>query len=291
MSWWIGTSLLAISIKLWLLFAKRIQLRENGALELLLIGFLGMNVIELGGFFSMQNESVLFSLLSLYYMFCTLTVAAMLNLFMSMNGANTAMLRINWVVATVMAATFMVPGLMLLGVQQLGFSATRIPGPMYLYWIVYILATLIFAMVQLATVYLRHRSEQKGKQVLVILLGLSPAVLTSIVIVVMMQLGFKINLGAIISLMICTFLLSLIWAENRHSVFQVLARVPNTEEHRIRTQLHTAFAKIEMSAHAPEANNAGFANSVRDLEKSYRELTGDKTDSRQSQGNSGWLMY
>ncbi len=290
MSWWIGTSLLAICIKLWLLFAKRIQLRENGSLELLLIGFLGMNVIELGGFFSMENESLLFSLLTFYYMFTTLTVAAMLNLFMSMNGASSAMLKINWFIAAVMAGSFMVPGLMLLGVQQLGFSATRIPGPLYLYWVVYIISTLIFAMIQLGAVYLKHRAEEKGKQVLVILLGLSPAVLTSIVIVVMMQLGFKVNLGAIISLMICTFLLSLIWAENKHSVFKVLARVPNTEEHRIRTQLHTAFANIEMSAYAPDASQAGFANSVRDLEKSYRELTGEKTNP-QRQGNSGWLMY
>lgn len=271
-SWWIGPSIVAICIKLWLLFAKRVQLRENASLEVLLVGFLCMNLVELAGFFAMHNETLLFTLLSLYYMVSTITGAAMLNLFMRMNGVSGPILRINWVVAGIMSAAFLVPNFVLLGVEQLGFSATRIPGPFYPVWIFYILCTLLGAIYQLSAVYQRHKEEHKGKQVLVIALGLAPFILSALIIVTAMALGAKINAGVILSLMICTFLFSLIWAESKMAIFKVLARVPNTDEHKIHSRLQTVFQDIELDTYAGKRSERDFSKSMRELERNYMEL-------------------
>lgn len=300
MSIWIGLSVLAISIKLWLFSAKSTELRGNTALKMMLLGFLGMNIIELIGFYALKYDVFLLPLLSLYYLFATIMAASMLNVFMQMNGASSTNLAFNWGTSAIMGGAFLIPGVMLAGVEHLGVSGTRIAGPYYNYWIVYISSVLVFAMVQLVSFYVKHRKDEEGKKVVVILLGLTPFILTSIGVMTAMQMGYRVNGGVILSLMVCTFLICLVWAESKHSIFKVLSRVPNTEEHRIRTQLQSAFASIEMNAYSGGEIGDGLASSLRELEKSYKQLTGEVSRhgsliraeaSSRDQSSGGWMMY
>lgn len=289
-------SFFAIIIKAWLLWSGRSNLRGNGALVLLLGALLAMNLVEISTFMLLDSTWEIVWLWHVYYFAAGLAVAAGLNLFLQLTGnAPNHLTKLNWALAAIFGAMSLMPGVVIAGIENIGYTFMRIPGTLYVPWTVYIVSTLIFSIIVLITGYKRSKDKLQRRRCLAVLLGLLPLIACTICVIFLMLSGIRINATVVLSCAVVFFLLALIYSERRYSLFKILANVPFTEEYALRNELATLIKKIESSAFG-NANDPDFKVHIKRIESLYVDLAiiangGNKTHAAASLGISNATLH
>ncbi|MGI9292967.1 MAG: histidine kinase N-terminal 7TM domain-containing protein [Pseudomonadales bacterium] len=289
-------SFCAILIKAWLLWRGRSGARKYSALVLLLCALLVMNLVEFSMFMLPDKPREIAWLVHIYYFAATFSAAAILNLFLYMTGdAANNLTKLNWALATVISAVTLIPGVIIAGIENIGYTWMRIPGSFYVMWTVYIVSTLLFSLFLLVSGYKRSRDMLQRRRCLAVLLGLSPFICCAIGVIVLMLLGVKINATLVLSSAVIFFLIALIYSEQRHGLFKILARVPFTEEYALRSELASLVRKIESSAFG-SADQLAFKDQIKKIESLYVELAivandGNKTHAAAALGISNATLH
>lgn len=286
-------SFCAIIIKAWLLWRGKSQAGENGALILLLGALLSLNMVEFNMFILPQEIAWL---MHLYYCAAVFAAASILNLFLCLTGDSTTNLKkINGVLAVIIGAGSLVPGVIIAGVENIGYTFMRIPGTLYIVWAVYIVSTLLFSVILLIAGYRSSKDVLQRRRCLAILLGLLPFICIAIAVIFLMIAGVRINATVILSSAVIFFLFALIYSEQRYGLFKILARVPFTEEYALRTELVNQVKNIESNVFGSPGEIA-FKDQIKKIESLYIDLAiiandGNKTHAATALGISNATLH
>lgn len=289
-------SFTAIVVTVWLLWWGRSKFTGNSALVLLVSTLLAMNLIEFTTFVFLDSPHELQWLYHLYYAAGAITAAATVHLFLHLTG-KTALpfININWLIAAVVAAMSLIPGVIIAGIENIGYTFIRIPGDLYIVWAVYIVSTLLFSIVILAGGYRRSKEPLLRRKCLAVLIAILPAIACSIGIVLLMVAGVKVNATVVLSSAVIFFVVTLIYSEQRYELFKLLARVPFTEEYILRSELTEQIRQIESNAFGG-SDQLSFKAQIRKIESLYIDLAivangGNKTHAATALGISNATLH
>lgn len=295
MSLLIVPSFIALVLKLWVLWYARRRIQENPILLLTIVIMLIWNGAEFLSFSEWRQHFAGDLLLYSYYIGLTLTTGALAHVIGRVfKIQQMAFYTVLWVTCLSCTMLIAIPGLALLGHEEISYSITRIPGPLYPVWQMYIvsvicamLGALIYGSAQLKELLQRRRC-------FALLIGLSPLLGTGIVILISMQLGMAINGTMLLSLMSSFFLLTLLYTEQRYNLFRLLSFVPYTPEHALNKRFEQAVARMRQDSYT--ANSNGLKGPLKELEALCLQMAiyaadGNKTQAARNVGISSATLH
>ncbi|NIB40790.1 hypothetical protein HBA55_14410 [Pseudomaricurvus alkylphenolicus] len=226
-------SALALLIKIVLIIsARKSLLSMNHWLLAFLAALFAANLVELMGFAYVDKPEQGLTLLQAYYVAAICACASMLGLSLNIHGVDSPFIdTLLLAVCLACTAAIFIPNAALLGAESIGYAVTRIAGPRY--WIIQatMLVTLVGSVGVLfsATLFAKNRIEQK--RALVLLVATLPFVIAILITVAAMHYGVKINAAVTVPLAITIILAVLIYAETEQGLFNLVSRIPLTNEH------------------------------------------------------------
>lgn len=238
-------SFLALSLKLLVLWIYRnsIWLLSPWALGVF-SGFVAMNIVELIMFTFPEPEHLARPFGVVYHLGAIVASASLVGLILSVVGCLP-----NWATVSIFTASgigvlvIVVPGAGIEGMRDIGYSYSRIPGPFYWVFQLLILSFDFVAVVALIfgswfsnSILVRRKSKA-------LFLSLSPIIIVSVCVLVLMQMGFQVNALLLVSFAIILLLIGVIITEtevvktggntNPGPLFRFLTLLPGTEEHKL----------------------------------------------------------
>lgn len=244
-------SAIVLAIKIWLFFyARHTLINENRVLGVFLAALLLLNLSELIGYNYLQDIPNALTPLLCYYAALICTIYAFVNLSASMSGVLWLYRPVvQGVLAVILVILMFGSEQLIAGVQSIGYSYTRVPGPYYWVLPLYIVINLLLAIALLCFGVFRHDERIMRRRCLVVLLGFLPTVLVMFLIIALMTLGYKMNASVLISITTTIFLLVLIVTENKLSLFNLLRKIPFTEENRRLNEGYAVLSEILYTAY------------------------------------------
>lgn len=225
-------SVLAIALKLSIFwFGRRSLTTASLWLWMFFTGLLFVNIIELAGFSYISRPQEAFWLLSGYYLFAEIAAFSLLAL--SLDNANKFTKPIKYGIAccfVVSAVPLLIPGAALAGATSIGYAVTRIPGPYYFLVQLGLLLPLLTSLGVSGYFSLRAKDYSSKRKSQILSFACAPLIITTITIIIIMQLGVKLNAAVIISFMITVTLLILVITEHKERAYQFLSFIPRTRE-------------------------------------------------------------
>ncbi|OMH30315.1 helix-turn-helix domain-containing protein [Motiliproteus sp. MSK22-1] len=275
-------SAIALVIKLWLFVrARGVLLKENTVLGLFLASLFFLNLCELTLFSYINDISRAGLVLLLYYVALFFTVTSLVNLSARLSGLSTFYLpRVYYSSVGLLAAFLFGSDALIAGAQSIGYSITRVPGEYY--WIVqaYVITGLLLSLTLLTIGTIKQSQHFLRRRCLVVLLGFLPTILAFISVVVLMQLGYKVNATVLVSLTITFFLVVLILTESKSAQFNLLRWVPFTQE---RIQFKNSYALIlEALGHTHYQEPIKLKEKLQQIEEQIIKLAVQSTDGNQA---------
>lgn len=230
-------SISAIAIKIILLWRGASIIRSAGPWVLCFLGgLLGVNICELLAFMFSGDASkpaALF-ILVFYYVFASISNTGFIGISFKLAGLTSKKLTFLLLpVSGVGLLSILIPNAAIAGVQSIGYSLTRIPGPFY--WVFQVITPLLSLLASGALVYSACRSQDwvSRRRALALLFGSCPAIAATAVVMILMHSGIAINASVIVSLAINVLLGVLIYTEYESGVFRFLSYIPRTQEYRL----------------------------------------------------------
>ena len=223
-------SFINLVIKLWLFwYGRESILSKNRFLWLMLLAFFMLNLIEFLEYFLNDQRYALANVLA-YWVSAVTAVTAML---MFADRLTFQKIPLSLPVIAVAAYSYFIlfTRELISGVDSIGYSITRIPGPYYWTLQIYILVSILGAIFLLLYGGLFHKDLKQRKRCTVSFFALLPVVVTTIAVISMMQLGLRVNAAIVISTSITCFLAILIIAEIHYSLFNILTATPVISMH------------------------------------------------------------
>lgn len=276
-------SSLALSLKLLVIWHSRRVIPLVSAYVLAIFSsFLIMNVCELLGFYSAHNGGTNgLPLLVIYYLSAIASTFAMLALALENTGLSPRWwaypVLIGFLV-TIFAT--IIPGAAISGIENIGYSITRVPGPYY--WVIQIglvVPILLCTLVLLHTA-VRSRHHKQSALANIYLAAYFPVALTAVGVVLLMALGVKINASGFMSLAVCISLWILLYTTTRRNQFLFMAYLPHTREHRFIQRISNHM----MSLTTGNMDQAVHALEARIIEEALTMTDGDKNQAAQILG-------
>ena len=227
-------SILALALKLTIFWFGRHSMKTASIwLWLFFTGLFGMNLSELATFYYVTQPQAGFFWLSTYYIAAQLAFFSLFAL--ALDNAHklykyTVYLLL--VAFTGVALPSIIPGAGLAGVESIGYSITRIAGPYYFIVQLGILVPLLAAMLISIYFSIRATSQNSKRRSQILLISCLPIFVSVIVIMALMQVGYKINASVVLSLMITFTLMILIYTEHKERQYKFMSLIPATREHR-----------------------------------------------------------
>lgn len=270
-------SISAIAIKLIMVWYGRDMIRKaNFWLWAFLAGLFAQNSVELLTFmFPYTGEgSTSMHLLQWYYLSSLVSSTAFLAL--SLHLASLLNRKMAYTVVGLFclgALVVMLPHVALQGVQSIGYSITRIPGDYY--WVLQIIlvgAVVGGTLVLVWTTY-SGKAWVARRRSLALLVGASPIIVASLLVMALMQAGFSINATIIVSLSVNVLLGVLIYTEYEHGLFKFLSFVPSTRENK----LARSATRAAWEVHTGSLNNAVNAFEQAIIVDALEKSNGNKT--------------
>ncbi len=297
-------SALALAIKLWLLAsAGKNLLLDHRDILCFMLALLGLNAIELVGLTSYLAQSGNeYFFLQTYYAFAFLAAGSFLALAINIYTSTFGWLKnIVYGIAVVFAVGSYFPNFILNGVENNGYSLTRVPGAGYMLFQTFVVLSLAIGIALLAYNSRYAKMALARRQSLLLLLGLAPFALSAIAVITLMLSGSAYNGAGLVSLTVSFFLAFLIWSEERAKIFRLFSYTPFTKEHELRKRFNILFdkavvksgGKLDFRAQrqvfenllidfALQANGHNVTDTARKLGISpvtiYRKLNGEPSD-------------
>ncbi|GAB1264814.1 hypothetical protein NBRC116493_22870 [Aurantivibrio infirmus] len=209
------------------------------------VGLFGINLIELVGFYYPSADQLALFLITLYYLFVMLMAMTLLGISAQIAGRlSKNVTRVIQALLALSCLVLVIPGAALAGVQSIGYTYTRIAGP--LYWVVQILLVgALLASVSLLAVTAKYGkdllSKRKAKALLVAII---PIVVVSVGVVILMQFGLQVTGSVVGSFAILFFLIVFVIIENEQKLFGFLSFVPATAEFKLATEARSALSRV-----------------------------------------------
>lgn len=241
-------SVSAIAIKILMVwYGRKMIMEANMWLWLFLAGLFSINLFELLTFYlpiEHDSPASLF-LLKFYYIAAVGAGAAFVVLSLDLAKKATRRWRMGIAITSVIAAAaIIIPDAALSGVQSIGYSITRVSGPWY--WIIQVAIPgyLLIATVLLMVSAIKNKEWLVRRRALALLLGMAPTVVSVLLVMIFMQLGYRINATVIVSFCINILLGVLIYTEREHGLFRFLSFIPATSEYKLANFAASAATKV-----------------------------------------------
>jgi len=227
-------SILALSLKLLALWnVKALVLEASPFIVAISAAFLIMNVCELSGFYFANKHGSGLTELIVYYAFALLAAFSILGLALANTTINTKLWHYPLATAFLLVeAVLLTPGAAIAGIQSIGYSATRIPGPLYIVIQLGLLLPLIAMICILSFTLLTSKQRRARTRAKTYMFAFTPIVAVAILVVLLMALGFKINASGFISVTVCVTIWILFFASTETNQYVFLSFIPKTRENK-----------------------------------------------------------
>ncbi|TQV81306.1 hypothetical protein FKG94_09435 [Exilibacterium tricleocarpae] len=227
-------SVSALAIKIIIFWMARHTLRSLSPWFLaFLIALCGINLIELITFAYVDRPYAAAGYLTLYYLFAVGACILLLGLSLEIgNYLNLFLSQVLLVLGFTCALVLIIPGAAVAGVESIGYSITRVSGPLYWVLQVTILATLASSLGVLWYSYRCNADPVRRRRAFVLLIATVPAVAIVLLVALLMQLGVKINGAVFVSFSMNFLLIVLLYTEKQARLFNFLSMIPATREYR-----------------------------------------------------------
>jgi len=209
------------------------------------IGLCGINLIELVGFYYSGGDDLAVYILSGYYFFVMLMCMTLLGISLQIAGQlSKNVARIVQILLAISCLLLIIPDAVLTGVQSVGYTYTRVAGPYY--WIIQILlvGSLLISAALLALTAKYGSELARKRKAKALLVAITPVVVVSVGVVLLMQLGFEVTGSIIGSFAILFFLIVFVIVENEQKLFGFLSFVPATSEFRLANEARSALSRV-----------------------------------------------
>lgn len=266
----VSISLLALALKILTLWQARALLHHLSPYIIAIsISFFGMNFCELSLLNVVLKGSDGFIALVLYYLFSLTAVHAMFALTLT----NTAIPRLRWQIPLALLfflvlIAVVVPKAGILGVTNIGYSITRIPGPYYLVIQIGYCIPLIGTSMVLVNSLLNAKDHKKRVHAKTYLTAFLPFITVCLLVLLLMQLGFRINGSGLLSVTLCLSLWILLFTRSEKNQNLVLSFIPATRESK----------RIQALANKIADPKRGLKQTLKEMEAKIIEETLAKTD-------------
>ncbi|MGB1109905.1 MAG: histidine kinase N-terminal 7TM domain-containing protein, partial [Gammaproteobacteria bacterium] len=242
-------SLLALVIKIWLLWYGREALPRKRNLLAFLIALFVLNGAELILLILVGSHADPMWVLKIYYVGAVTSVASFAVLANEIAGLQWAWhTRLHLLAGLGLSALFIGTDWIIQGAQELSYTIAREPGVHYWMFQVYALGGLLSALGALAYGMLRAPSNLERKRNAVVLIAVAPTIASSVLIIALMAMGYPMNATVWLSAMIVILLMAIIWSETTEGLFGILSRVPFTREWRthrkVRDQINSLMVNV-----------------------------------------------
>ncbi len=234
MQYLVLVSVLALALKILALWNVRGLIHKASPFVYVLsFAFIAMNICELSVFHVVNKNGDGFAALIIYYVFALVAAYATLALVLSTTPIETKW----WLyplaaVFILVEIVLLVPGAGIAGVQSIGYSVTRVPGPLYLV----IQLGLLLPLVGLISVlvYMMLASKQREAKTLAktYMFAFAPMAVIGILVVLLMALGLKVNASGFISVTVCLTIWVLFFASTEKNQYVFLSFIPRTRENK-----------------------------------------------------------
>ncbi|WNO11579.1 helix-turn-helix domain-containing protein [Teredinibacter sp. KSP-S5-2] len=239
MSYVITLSLIALSLKLLtLLIYKKEFLTLNKYLLSIILGITGMNSIEMF-FYSYINqpENGLVVLIFFYLFVLVFVYSSLLYALNISNHENTTSVFFSVFGFITCCVVLLTPGAAISGIESIGYSITRIPGPYYHILQIGILIPLLSCIVIAFLTLVTSRKHQLHTQALAYLITFTPTFFIGSAIIFLMHIGVKVNASVVISFSTSFLLWLLLFTQKKESMYRLMSLIPGTRANKLYRQL------------------------------------------------------
>lgn len=228
-------SICAIIIKLLILWKrpfsrpsdKHSVLFSEYPLLILFCALLALNICEVSLFFTSASTLNAHVLVALYHVFYIFSLFSILGIALkSVCGKSYAPVLV--FLSSLLAVLIAYPKLSILGTSSIGYSVTRISGPLYYPVVFCSLLSLLCSLILFIWGAAKSIEAEKKLKCKILLFCLAPFAFTTFGVAILMRFGIEINATIITSFTINILLLGLLYSESKYYIPQVLAGLPGT---------------------------------------------------------------
>jgi len=136
------------------------------------------------------------------------------------------------------------------GIEPLGYTQTAIRGELYVLFQVFSLVVLSLIIATLVRGYIRHKDHMMQIRCSYTLLALLPFVITCLLILVIMALGYKVNAVLFMPIVHVAFMLITLAGESEHQITDIRRFMPYSAERHTSNEImdiFSSFARDEIS--------------------------------------------
>lgn len=270
-------SISAIAIKIVLFWYGRHILKEASAWIMgFLGGLFGVNVCELVVFWFVNDaeRQLALAVLSMYYVCALVANGCFLGISLKIAGRLSKFLIGAILLTTAVGIiTVVIPGWAIAGAQSIGYSVSRIAGP--LYWVVQILIVvpLTASTAILALTAFWSANWIRKRRALALLIATSPVVFCVLTMMGLMQAGVEVNAAVVVSFSINILLAVIVYTEYESGIFRFLSFIPRTAENRLIA--HAAYSAYDLSSQGLNGAVANFEKAL--ITDALLRCNGNKT--------------
>lgn len=248
-------STLAILVKIVLLVRYRSLVSSYSTwFKLSFASFFWLNILELLSFYYSDAGRSAYLLLVLYYICVQIGIGTIVGISLSIAGRMRPTLAV--LIASATAASVLmtaIPGMVLDGVEHIGYTVTRIPGEHYWVFQATALSSTIISVSVLIHACFRSPEPWRRRKSKALLVSLTPLFIVTPTVLVLMQVGIPITGTVFGSFAILFFLLTLMATETEivkdagsadgdGDLFRFLSSVPITTEFKLANRVRRVVA-------------------------------------------------
>jgi len=240
---WELPSALALLLKCFLFFCSDVH--KNKTFFVFLLATFFLNICELLVIIRPGED---LAVLKLYYCASTLTVFYLVRLCSDISKSCHFIKNDFFLVATcIFVATIFLTNYIVADFTILpNGSLTRIEGNFYFSFQLYVVLFLIFAIVLLTRKALIKNDYELKIKCFIALLAFVPGITIIFVLMLMMSLGYKVNMAGFLSLATCFMLFMFISLNDKHRLFHMMRRVPYSREWKYYFELKKILKKLSL---------------------------------------------
>jgi hypothetical protein len=145
--------------------------------------------------------------------------------------------------ATLLSVMVLASGYVVAGSHAIGYVFTATKGPLYFLFQVYSMAAMMTVFAVLVFGYRSAKSHMTEIQCLSTVASFLPLILLSVLIMMLMNLGFEINATAILPIATSAFLCILLLTESHHRLTDIRRFLPGSPERRTSHEIMDIFSR------------------------------------------------
>lgn len=242
---WILPSVIGLLIKSFLFLNSNIMQKKN--FFYFLLATVALNIIEILAFFRFGYDLIV---LKLYY---STAIILAFYLLMTCSEISNSLNFINKSIVFALVCSFSIITLSTNTIVE-GYSVlpnnsiTRIAGPYYIVFQLYVLIFMVTSLVILARRAIREKGSVLKYQCIIALLAFSPLILMVIGIISLMQLGYKVNMAGFLSITTCCMLFAFILLMDKSKLFNLMRFIPFSQERAFYLSVNELMIKFSLTA-------------------------------------------